>query len=74
MIKFYQISERGIFAHEEADFGGRDQLLPVAISDGRILKFSDCPQRGQHVLDGHLEAAERVPQPHVLVEASNVLK
>ena len=52
---------------------GHDELLPMAISNGRVLQFTDSPQRGQHVLDGDLEAVERVPASHLLVQASDIL-
>ena len=74
LFQAHQVGQGGVLAHDEADSGGSDQLLPVAVPDGRILELPDSPERGQHVLHGHLEAHERVPGPHVLVQASDILQ
>lgn len=69
----YQIRQGGVLAHDEADPCGRDQLLPMTITDCRVLELTYGPQRRQHVLDRHLKTHERVPRSHVLVQASYVL-
>ena len=74
LFQAHQVGQGGVLAHDEADSGGSDQLLPVAVPDGRVLELPDSPERGQHVLHGHLEAHERVPGPHVLVQASDILQ
>ena len=74
LFQAHQVGQGGVLAHDEADPGGSDQLLPVAVPDGRVLELPDSPERGQHVLHRHLQAHERVPGPHVLVQASDILQ
>jgi hypothetical protein len=42
--KSHQIGQRCVFAHDEADFGSCDKLLPMAISDRRVLEFTHGSQ------------------------------
>ncbi len=40
----YQIGQCCVFTHHETDSGGCDKLLPMAISNGGVLKLTDCSQ------------------------------
>lgn len=54
--------------------GGVHKLLPVSLSDGRVLQLVDGSQRGQQVLHSRLQTHVDVPHPHLLIQHLHLLQ
>ena len=71
-IQAQQISQIGFITHDELYSCCLDQLLPMSISNCRILKLTHCSQRGQHILDSQFQPCESIPLSHFLVKSPNI--
>lgn len=54
--------------------GGVHKLLPVSLSNGRVLQLVDGSQRGQQVLHRRLQTHVDVPHPHLLIQHLHLLQ
>ena len=68
-----QVGQGRLLTHDELDPCCSDQLLPVSVTDGRVLQLAHRPEGGQHVFHGDLEPVEGVPASHVLVQCPDIL-